>query len=117
MEIKSGAGTKPAAFRECAMKISQSDLVEQLIELMRQFILREIDAVAFVSAYQRAWRELRDSKEIHALEPSRADAIDRVFTASDCFRPHDVSRRTAVDIDEEQLRSEAQEAYDRLTQD
>jgi len=51
----------------------------------------------------KAWRKRRDSS--HGAAPND-EIFDQAFAAADCFKPHDVTPRNAVDIGEGQLKKE-----------
>jgi hypothetical protein len=82
---------------------------------MHRFITRQTDAADFVISYQKVWRILRDSGDMGELDPSIAEILDKVFTASDCYRSPDARHRTLADIGEDRLRLEAHEAFNLLT--
>jgi hypothetical protein len=86
------------------------DIKAELILAMRRFIDRQIDAPTFVRDYQGSWRQWRDSDQRTLFNNAETvDALNRAFTAADCYKAPEVTFRTKFDIDESQLRSEITE--------
>ena len=84
-----------------------------LVQSMKSFVQGDISAEEFKNEFMALWRRQRDCEEFKENELLFYEAIDRVFTALDCFCA-DETLRDATDISDDELHGQVIDALDSL---
>lgn len=87
------------------MNESAEEIRELFAKEIQFYLAKKIDGTTFQKRYMDLWRQYANSDVMLELDDRFDGAIDRIFTALDCFC-EDPLLRSDDDLDDEQLRTE-----------